>query len=110
LLWGDGKPPAPFFVAPGVLGQRRTAPLPPNIQPLIPPQPFPHANAPALDQKPLPNRQNLPLDTLRHVWQDAPTMSAGKNQFPLIHAAAITGGAVTSKFRSILINDQAAGH
>jgi hypothetical protein len=35
----------------------------------------------------------VPLDTFCAVSQDAPIMNAGENQFSLIRAASITGGA-----------------
>jgi hypothetical protein len=50
--------------------------------------------------KTVKNRQNMPLDAILPVCQDAPIMSAGENQFSLIGAASITGAAPKSKFLS----------
>jgi hypothetical protein len=45
----------------------------------------------------------VPLDILLPAWQDAPTMSAGENQFFLIRAASLTGGAAKNKFHLLPI-------
>src|ERR1035441_3327008 len=59
-------------------------------------RPLPPAYGLGNGAKPPENRQNLPVDALRQVWQDGAGMNESENQFSLTRAASSTSGRAKS--------------